>query len=127
MRVSAGPVRSRNLRLRAAVEAVGKRAPEEWKKIGVIVCVFSGCINYSRRFYTETLNDPATASPVVFPETVFNAPASHIAAYLGTNAINYTLVGDTGTFLAAMALGAGWLNEGRVAQCLVVEPRKSIG
>ncbi len=104
----------------AAVEALGALSPEELKSIGVIVCVFSGCVNYSRRFYGETLNDPATASPVVFPETVFNAPASHIAAYMGTNAINYTLVGDAGTFLTAMALGAAWINEGKIAQCLVV-------
>lgn len=104
----------------AAVEAVGTCPPEELQEIGVIVCVFSGCVNYSRRFYGETLEDPATASPLVFPETVFNAPASHIAAYLGTNAINYTLVGDAGTFLTAVALGAAWINEGKAAQCLVV-------
>jgi len=38
--------------------------------------------------YDETLRDPTTASPLFFPETVFNAPASHIAALLGTTAIN---------------------------------------
>jgi hypothetical protein len=104
----------------AASEALGDRPAEQSKEIGVIVCVFSGCVNYSRRFYDETLNDPATASPVVFPETVFNAAASHIAAYIGSNAINYTLVGDAGTFLSGMALGAGWIGEGKVAHCLVV-------
>ncbi len=104
----------------AAVEAVKGRAPETLNSVGVIVCVLSGCVNYSRRFYGETLADPATASPVVFPETVFNAPASHIAAYLGSGAINYTLVGDAGTFLTALALGAAWLLEGKVAECLVV-------
>ena len=69
----------------------------------------SGSVNYSRRFYDETLKDPATASPLVFPETVFNAPASHLAALLGTTAINYTLVGDPGTFLQGIALAADWL------------------
>lgn len=104
----------------AAMEAAGTRNPETSRNIGVIVCVFSGCVNYSRRFYDETLKDPATASPLVFPETVFNAPASHIAAYLGTTAINYTLVGDSGTFLIAMAIAAAWLLEGKVDECLVV-------
>jgi 3-oxoacyl-(acyl-carrier-protein) synthase len=80
----------------------------------------SGCVNYSRRFYDETLKEPATASPLVFPETVFNAPASHLAALLGTAAINYTLVGDPGTFLQAIALAADWLLNGRVDACLVV-------
>jgi hypothetical protein len=77
-------------------------------------------VNYSRRFYDETLRDPATASPLVFPETVFNAPASHLAAVLGTNAINYTLVGDPGTFLQGLALAADWLIDGAVDGCLVV-------
>src|SRR5262249_44799484 len=88
----------------SAVGALNGRPPEMMRGTGVIVCVFSGCVNYSRRFYSETLSDPATASPVIFPETVFNAPASHIAAYMGSNSINYTLVGDAGTFLTAMAI-----------------------
>jgi 3-oxoacyl-(acyl-carrier-protein) synthase len=77
-----------------------------------VVCVFSGCVNYSSRFYSETLKDPATASPLVFPETVFNAPASHLSAFLGNSAINYTLVGDSGTFLIGLAMAAQWLSDG---------------
>ena len=107
----------------AAFEALGSEAAEVAdgsRRLGVIVCVMSGCVNYSRRFYDETLRDPATASPLVFPETVFNAPASHLAAVLGTNAINYTLVGDPGTFLQGLALAADWLTDGTVDGCLVV-------
>lgn len=89
------------------------------KKTGVVVCVYSGSVNYSRRFYDETLKDPSTASPLVFPETVFNAPASHISAYLGSSAINYTVVGDAGTFLVAMAMAANWIADGRVNSCIV--------
>jgi hypothetical protein len=104
----------------AALEALGPREPASMQKTGVIVCIFSGCVNYSRRFYDEALKDPATASPLIFPETVFNAPASHISAYLGSSAINYTLVGDAGTFLAGLATGAKWLLDGQVEECLVV-------
>lgn len=104
----------------AALEALGPREPGTTSKIGVIACVFSGCVNYSRRFYDETLKDPATASPLVFPETVFNAPASHISAYLGSTAINYTLVGDSGTFLLGLATAANWLIDGKIEECLVV-------
>ncbi len=89
-------------------------------RLGIILCVMTGCVNYSRRFYDETLKDPATASPLVFPETVFNAPASHLAALLGATAINYTLVGDPGTFLQGLALGADWLLDNRVNACLVI-------
>jgi hypothetical protein len=106
----------------AAAEALGPRAEAVARgepSLGVIVCVMAGPVNYSRRFYDETLQNPATASPLVFPETVFNAPASHLAAVLGTTAVNYTLVGDPGAFLQGLALAADWLGDGRVQQCLV--------
>jgi len=107
----------------AALEALGNdaaRAGNGSLRLGIVLCVMTGCVNYSRRFYDETLNDPATASPLVFPETVFNAPASHLAALLGTTAINYTLVGDPGTFLHGLALASDWLLSERVDGCLVV-------
>ena len=107
----------------AALEALGEdaaRIRDGSLRLGVIVTVMSGCVNYSRRFYDETLRDPATASPLVFPETVFNAPSSHLAALLGTEAINYTLVGDPGTFVQGLALAADWLMEGAVEGCVVV-------
>jgi hypothetical protein len=106
----------------AAVEALGTDAPTGagLLRIGIVLCVMSGCVQYSRRFYDETLKDPATASPLVFPETVFNAPASHIGAFLGSTTINYTLVGDPGTFLQGIALASDWLIQDEVDGCLVV-------
>lgn len=104
----------------AALQALGPRQSGTAGNIGVIVCIFSGCVNYSRRFFDETLKDPSTASPLIFPETVFNAPASHISAYLGSTAINYTLVGDVGTLLVGLATAARWLLEDRVEECLLV-------
>jgi 3-oxoacyl-(acyl-carrier-protein) synthase len=58
----------------AALEALGDdtgRISAGSLRIGIVVCAMTGCVNYSRRFYDETLRDPATASPLVFPETVF--------------------------------------------------------
>jgi 3-oxoacyl-(acyl-carrier-protein) synthase len=107
----------------AALEALGGDAAKcaDGKfRLGIIFCAMSGCVNYSRRFYDEVLKDPATASPLVFPETVFNSPASHLAALLGTTGINYTLVGDPGTFVSGIALAADWLMDERVDGCLVV-------
>jgi hypothetical protein len=107
----------------ASLEALGNdvsRLGKDGFQLGIIYTAQSGCVNYSRRFYTEVLKEPATASPLIFPETVFNAPSSHLAALLGTTAINYTLIGDAGTFLQAMALAADWLLSGRVGGCLVI-------
>jgi hypothetical protein len=107
----------------AALEALGGDAAKIQAgelRLGIIVCVMAGGVNYSRRFYEEVLRDPATASPLIFPETVFNAPASHLAAFLGTNAASYTLVGDDGTFLQGLALAAQWLEDDKMDACVVV-------
>jgi hypothetical protein len=107
----------------SALEALGDDAARVQSgelRLAIVVCMLAGSVTYSRRFYEEVLKDPATASPLIFPETVFNAPASHLAAFLGTTAINYTLVGDDGTFLQGLALAANWLDDGRADACVVV-------
>ncbi len=107
----------------AALEALGEDAAKVASgglRLGIIYCALSGCVNYSRRFYDEVLKDPGTASPLVFPETVYNSPASHLAALIGTTGINYTLVGDPGTFIQGLVLAADWLTENRVDGCLVI-------
>lgn len=107
----------------AALEALGADAGLVGSgalRLGIVYCVMAGCVNYSSRFYQEVLNDPATASPLVFPETVFNAPASHLAALLGTTAVSYTQVGDDTAFVQGLATAAGWLSEDRVDGCLVI-------
>lgn len=107
----------------AALEALGDNVAKIQAgglRLGIIVCVMAGGVNYSRRFYEEVLRDPATASPLIFPETVFNAPASHLAAFLGSNVASYTLVGDDGTFLQGLALAAQWLEDGKADACVVI-------
>ncbi|MBI3870504.1 MAG: hypothetical protein HY299_18410 [Verrucomicrobia bacterium] len=107
----------------AALEALGKGAlpfQRGEERLGILVCLMSGCVSYSRRFHEEVMSDPAAASPLIFPETVFNAPGSHLSAFLNSSGINYTLVGDDSTFLQGLAVAAGWLLSGDVDGCLVV-------
>jgi hypothetical protein len=107
----------------AALEALGETASLVQSgavRLGIVVGVMSGGVNYSRRFYEEVIKDPTTASPLIFPETVFNASASHLAAFLNSNAICYTLVGDDGTFFQGIALAAQWLADDKVDACLVI-------
>jgi hypothetical protein len=56
----------------------------------------------------------------LFPETVYAAPASHLAAVLGTISQANSLVGDPAAFLQGVSLGAQWLEENRVDACLVI-------
>ncbi len=107
----------------AALEAIGPDATLVQNgslRLGIIVCLMAGCVAYSRRFYEETLRDPATASPLIFPETVFNAPGSHLAAYLNASGASYTIIGDEGSFLQGLALAADWLTRDRADACVVV-------
>ena len=112
----------------AALEALGPDAAHVQNgelRLGIVVCLLSGSVTYSRRFYEEVLNDPAVASPMLFPETVYNAPGSHLASYLSTNTVSYTLVGDDSSFLQGLAVAAGWLLNNQVDGCLVVGAEES--
>jgi len=106
----------------AALEAatVLQSNPGRNDRLGVVVCLQSGCVEYSYRYFGEVLRDAATASPLLFPETVFAAPASHVAALLGNTPLVHTLVGDPAAFLQGLAVGAQWLQEQRVDRCLVI-------
>ena len=66
------------------------------------------------------IEEPATASPILFPETVFNATSSHLSAIFGSQAANYTIVGDSAEFLSACRIARAWLLAGEVDGCLVV-------
>jgi len=106
----------------AAMEALGQNCldPARPPRLGLIVCLQSGCVQYSYRFYKEVLEAPATASPLLFPETVFAAPASHVSTLLGNVSLAVTLLGDPAVFLLGVALVADWLKEERVDLGLVV-------
>ena len=109
--------------LGAALEAINDPSAgprRDGERRGLIVCVMSGCVTYSRRFFEEVLENPATASPLLFPETVFNAPASHLAALLNSTAEALTVVGDESAFPTGLATAAHWLQDGMVDACLVV-------
>lgn len=106
----------------AALEAMTdltRRIPPP-QGVGLIACLQSGCVQYSCRFFAEVRQDPATASPLLFPETVFSAPASHVAVVVPGVTRATTLVGDPGVFLQGLALGCDWLRERTVDVALVI-------
>ncbi len=107
----------------AALEALGEhRLPvvEGAMRLGIVICTMCGCVRYTGRFYDEILHQPALASPLLFPETVFNASGSHLAALLNSAGPNYTLIGDQGSVGVGMAIAVDWLLEGEVEGCLVI-------
>ncbi len=103
----------------AALEALNGQKPEPGS-LGLIVCLMNGCVAFTNRFYNEVIDQPALASPILFPETVFNAPASHIAAYLGISGPVTTLIGEPNLIAEALCTADAWLTAGLMKQCLVV-------
>jgi hypothetical protein len=89
-------------------------------RLGVVMCLNAGCVLYSCRFWAEVLQDATTASPLLFPETVFSAPVSHICALQDSTPLVCTLIGDPATYLQGLAVAIDWLEEGRVDACVVV-------
>lgn len=95
--------------------------PEMKSRLAVVFGVSSGGVQYTRRFYEQVIKQGANvASPMLFPETVYNAPASHVAAMLQVDGATYTLVGDGTVGLQALAFGAELLAIGDADYVLVV-------
>jgi 3-oxoacyl-(acyl-carrier-protein) synthase len=106
----------------AALENAGL-SPETTRagRTAVVLAVSDGSVVYTRRFYDQLVKQGANAaSPLLFPETVYNAPASHLAALIGIDGASYTLVGDNSVGLAALHFANQLLALGDVDRVLVV-------
>ncbi len=107
--------------LRAMEHAGLQMTPDIAQRTAVIFAVSDGGVIYTRKFYDQIVKQGANAaSPLLFPETVYNAPASHLAAQLGIDGASYTLVGDASVGLAAVQFGEQLLALNEVDHCVVV-------
>jgi 3-oxoacyl-[acyl-carrier-protein] synthase II len=90
-------------------------------RTALIFAVSNGGVVYTKRFYHEIVESGAqAASPLLFPETVFNAPASHLAAVLGISGASYTLVGDGAVGILALKMAEDLMASDALDRCLVV-------
>jgi 3-oxoacyl-(acyl-carrier-protein) synthase len=106
----------------ALVDAGLKISPGMKERIAIVFAICSGGVIYTRRLYHEIVTQGAqAASPVLFPETVYNAAASHLAALLGIDSQCYTLVGDSSVGLSALHFAVELLTvQPELDRCLVV-------
>ena len=107
----------------AALQDAGLQADSQEMRRGAIIFAIScGGVAYTRRFYHEVVTEGANvASPILFPETVYNAPASHLAALLKIDGSDYTLVGDSSVGLSALYFASQLLaTDSELEFCLVV-------
>ena len=93
----------------------------DMQRTALVFAISNGGVIYTKRFYHDIVTAGAqAASPLLFPETVFNAPASHLAAILGIEGASYTLVGDGAVGLVALRMAEDLLTSGNVDFCLLV-------
>jgi 3-oxoacyl-(acyl-carrier-protein) synthase len=91
------------------------------EKLALVFAVANGGVIYTKRFYADIVTTGAeAASPLLFPETVFNAAASHLAAIIGLNGTTYTVVGDGSVGLAALRMGEDLMSDTNLDHCLIV-------
>jgi len=93
----------------------------DMSRTALVLAVSNGGVTYTKRFYHGIVESGAqSASPLLFPETVFNAPASHLAAILGIDGESYTIVGDGAVGTLAVQMASDLLDTADLDFCLVV-------
>ncbi|MFZ4778367.1 MAG: beta-ketoacyl synthase N-terminal-like domain-containing protein [Terrimicrobiaceae bacterium] len=103
----------------AAADAVQQSGPLPEGRTALIFAASNGAVVYTRRFYADVVTR-GSGSPLLFPETVYNAPASHVAAMLGLDGAVLTLVSDATSGMSALGTAADLLQAGAADRCLVV-------
>src|SRR5204862_8213006 len=105
-----------------ALEAAGvKPDSHSAERTALVFAISNGGVIYTKRFYRDIVETGAqSARPLLFPETVFNAPASHLAAILGITGSTYTLVGDSAVGLLAIRMAEDLMTNEELEYCLVV-------
>ncbi|MEY2537589.1 MAG: hypothetical protein QOG67_1329 [Verrucomicrobiota bacterium] len=95
--------------------------PDLSRRMALIFAVANGGVIYTKRFYHDIVASGAdAASPLLFPETVFNAAASHLSAILGVTGTSYTVVGDGAVGLLAIKMAEDLMAQQELDYCLVV-------
>ncbi|WP_291630778.1 beta-ketoacyl synthase N-terminal-like domain-containing protein [Bradyrhizobium sp.] len=105
----------------AASQALEQAPHIDRGRVGVVGAFFLGCLVYTVRFYRQiTSEGRRSASPVIFPETVFNSPLSHLVSVLGLGGPVYSQVGDTSCWSSALRTAQTWLARGTADHVLVI-------
>jgi hypothetical protein len=90
-------------------------------RTGIIATFFLGCLVYSVRFYRQITEEGRRfGSPVLFPETVFNSPLSHVVATLGLGGPVYSQIGDKSCWVTGLRTAECWLRNGDADHVIVL-------
>lgn len=107
--------------MEAAHQALAPFPQIDRSRVGVVSAFFLGCVDYSIKFYRQiTKEGRRFGSPILFPETVFNTPVSHVVATLGLGGPVYSQIGDKSCWVSALRTAECWLRNGSADHVLVL-------
>jgi 3-oxoacyl-[acyl-carrier-protein] synthase II len=116
--------RQSRLAVAASIEAIRdsglKITDENCQRIGVVFGTAFGSTEQTDGFFVSLLDHgPQAAEPILFPDTVPNAPASHVAMYHGLKGPNSTFCQNHLSGECALAYGIALLEQDRADVVLV--------
>lgn len=107
--------------IEAAHQALAPFPKIDRSRVGIVSAFFLGCVDYSIKFYRQiTKEGRRFGSPILFPETVFNTPVSHVVATLGLGGPVYSQIGDKSCWVSALRTAECWLRNGSADHVLVL-------
>jgi hypothetical protein len=107
--------------IEATEQALSACPDVDRNRVGIVATFFLGCLVYSVRFYRQITNEGRRfSSPVLFPETVFNSPLSHVVSTLKIGGPVYSQIGDKTCWLSALRTAQCWLAGGQCDHVIVL-------
>jgi len=107
--------------IEAAHQALSAIPSLDLSRVGIVATFFLGCLMYSVKFYRQIYNEGRRfGSPVLFPETVFNSPVSHVVSVLGIGGPVYSQIGDKSSWVTGLRTAESWLRNGSADHVIVL-------
>ncbi|HBR16060.1 MAG: hypothetical protein A3G39_08745 [Deltaproteobacteria bacterium RIFCSPLOWO2_12_FULL_43_16] len=89
-------------------------------KVGLVVGVTHSAINYSREFHAALVKEgPLSASPMIFSDSVLNAPAGNTSIAFNVKGATHTIVGGVPAGLHAISYAIKIMKMSNLDMCLV--------
>lgn len=104
----------------ASRQALARVDEQARARIGLITAFNNGSIAHIARFFAGYRSQGRRfASPLLFPETVYNAATSHAAAVFGLGGPGCSLVGDESAWVEGLRMARVWLELGHASMVLL--------
>lgn len=95
--------------------------PNKWNsaKVGLVVSVTHGAMNYTREFHAAMVKEgPAAVSPMLFSDSVLNAPVGNVSIAFNIKGASHTIVGGIPAGLDSIAYAIKIMQHDNLDMCI---------